>query len=119
MLALLSLLSAPAFAQDVTPVSVMVVEWKIYAPGLAAPSIEDQVTERVRHCVDQYSVEEFDDLLITVTATKEENVVTIEPEKLASRAVARCSRDQLETPLVGLGRDARGSVTLLVQIGER
>lgn len=100
-------------------VKTQITEWKAYAPGLAAPSVEDQVNAKGLMCAEKYSVTEFEPLIFNLRFGPLENTVTlIEPKKQESRAVVRCIRDELVVPLAGQPQDTRGSVDLIVKIGE-
>lgn len=118
MFLLLPMLMA-AGGDDSYVVNTTITEWKAYAPGLAAPSVEDQVNQKATMCAEKFSVTEFDPLFFNLRFGPLENAVTlIEPKKQESRAVVRCIRDELVLPLSGQPQDTRGSVDLIVKIGE-
>lgn len=113
------LLASPAGAGEEAAVRATITEWKAYAPGLAAPAVEQHAMAKTAMCAEKYSETDFDLLLFNVRFGPEQNTVTlIEPSKLESRAVVRCIRDELIAPMPGQPSDTRGSVDIEVKIGE-
>lgn len=100
-------------------VTTQITEWKAYAPGLAAPSVESEVNAKATMCAEKFGVTEFDALYFNLRFGPLENTVTlVEPKKQESRAVVRCVREELVVPLMGQPQDTRGSVDLIIKIGE-
>ncbi|MFT5585746.1 MAG: hypothetical protein ACI9VR_003339, partial [Cognaticolwellia sp.] len=96
-------------------VTTQITEWKAYAPGLAAPSVEAEINAKATMCAEKFGVTEFDALFFNLRFGPLENAVTlIEPKKQESRAVVRCIRDELIVPLKGQPQDTRGSVDLII-----
>ena len=118
MFLLLPMLMA-AEGDDSYKVTTQITEWKAYAPGLAAPSVEESVNAKAMMCAEKYGVSEFDPLYFNLRFGPLENTVTlVEPKKQESRAVVRCIREELVVPVAGQPKDTRGSVDLIVKIGE-